>query len=63
MEDSGEAGLLRVVMISDTHNMHRRLEVPDGDILIHAGDFTMYGRSAHAADFNLWLGELPHRHK
>jgi Icc-related predicted phosphoesterase len=40
------------------------VEVPDGDILIHAGDFTMFSKSMSAiADFNTWLGELPHRHK
>jgi len=38
--------------------------VPDGDILIHAGDFTMFSKSAAAIlDFNDWLGKLPHRWK
>jgi Icc-related predicted phosphoesterase len=32
--------------------------------LLNAGDFTMFSRSMMAvADFNAWLGELPHRHK
>ena len=31
-------GTVRVVGISDTHTMHRSLAIPDGDILIHAGD-------------------------
>jgi Icc-related predicted phosphoesterase len=52
---------LTVVMISDTHDMHREVDVPPGDILIHAGDFTMDSRSAdRLIDFNDWLGELPH---
>jgi 3',5'-cyclic AMP phosphodiesterase CpdA len=50
-------------MISDTHNDHRSLNVPDGDILIHGGDYTCYGNIAHAKDFNEWIGELPHRYK
>ena len=50
-------------MISDTHNDHRSLKVPDGDVLIHAGDFTSFGRKSHAEDFNKWLGELPHKTK
>ena len=51
-------------LISDTHELHRGWEVPNGDILIHAGDFSMFSRSPHAiADFNFWLGELPHPHK
>jgi predicted phosphohydrolase len=55
---------LRVVLLSDTHELHREVEVPDGDILIHAGDFTMFSKSMSAiADFNTWLGELPHRQK
>src|ERR1700684_441941 len=55
---------LRLVLISDTHQLHRELEVPDGDILIHAGDFTMFGRTkAEITDFAGWLGGLPHRYK
>ena len=53
---------LVIVMISDTHGMHREIEVPPGDLLIHAGDITMDSRSAEKLiDFNDWLGELPHR--
>lgn len=38
--------------------------MPPGDILIHAGDFSMMSRSIAAIrDFNDWLGELPHRHR
>ena len=55
---------LRLVLISDTHQLHREIEVPDGDIFIHAGDFTMSSESMEAvADFNDWLGGLPHRYK
>lgn len=55
---------LRVVCISDTHELHRELSVPFGDLLIHAGDFTFFGKGTRAIkDFNDWLGELPHRHK
>ena len=44
---------LRIVCISDTHNNHRLLKtIPDGDILIHAGDFTKFSDIAHASDFN-----------
>jgi Icc-related predicted phosphoesterase len=55
---------LTLVLLSDTHELHRDVEVPDGDILIHAGDFTMFSRSLRAIeDFNVWLGDLPHPHK
>jgi Icc-related predicted phosphoesterase len=54
---------LVIVMISDSHDMHREVDVPPGDLLIHAGDFTMDSRSAEKLiDFNEWLGELPHRY-
>lgn len=53
-----------IICISDTHELHREVSVPDGDILIHAGDFTMFSKRESAIrDFNDWLGELPHRHK
>jgi Icc-related predicted phosphoesterase len=55
---------MRVVCISDTHELHRELNVPPGDLLLHAGDFTFFGRDKQAIlDFNEWLGELPHPHK
>src|SRR5208282_5143989 len=55
---------MRIVCISDTHGLHRQLNVPNGDILIHAGDFTSYSDPhSSVSDFNAWLGELPHRHK
>lgn len=54
---------LKVVMVSDTHNKHRDVEVPEGDILIHAGDFTRYGKIEDAIDTNEWLGTLTHKHK
>ena len=38
----------RIVCVSDTHSMtsHMGRSVPDGDILIHAGDFTRCGHLA-----------------
>ena len=54
---------IRLVAISDTHGLHRQLTIPDGDILIHAGDMTGHGQVEQVADFNAWLGTLPHRYK
>lgn len=31
---------MRVVCVSDTHGAHEQLDVPDGDVFIHAGDFS-----------------------
>jgi Icc-related predicted phosphoesterase len=56
--------LLRIVCISDTHGQHTKLSVPDGDVLIHAGDFTAFGeRPKEIIDFNQWAGKQPHQHK
>jgi predicted phosphohydrolase len=55
---------IRIVCISDTHGQHAKLNVPDGDILIHAGDFAAFGDTPiEIIDFNQWLGTLPHRYK
>jgi Icc-related predicted phosphoesterase len=57
-------GTMVLVLFGDTHELHREVEIPAGDILICVGDFTMFSRSLSAIeDFNEWLGELPHRHK
>jgi len=64
--DSDERGsALRFVCISDTHGMHRELNglVPDGDVLVHAGDFTNTGETEQVQDFHDWLSGLPHRWK
>jgi predicted phosphohydrolase len=53
-------GRIRIIAISDTHSLHRGISVPDGDILIHAGDATMMGRTNEIVEFNRWLGTLPH---
>ncbi len=55
---------MRIVVISDTHGLHRKLTIPECGTLIHAGDFTFYA-TEHSMlyDFNQWLSELPHRHK
>jgi predicted phosphohydrolase len=55
---------VHIVLLSDTHELHREVNVPPGDLLIHAGDFTMFSKNPSAiSDFNDWLGELPHPSK
>jgi len=54
---------MKLVLISDTHGKHRELQLPQGDILIHAGDFSMIGEEETVKDFNLWLGEQSFKHK
>lgn len=56
-------GVMRLVLISDTHCQHRRLTVPEGDVLVHAGDFCSSGKASQARAFADWLEAQPHRHK
>jgi Icc-related predicted phosphoesterase len=50
----------KYVLISDTHGFHRdpHLEIPDCDVLIHAGDLTMAGEIDVLNDVNNWFNEL-----
>ena len=54
---------MKIVCISDTHNYHHDVDVPDGDVLIHAGDFTLTGSLGEVVEFNEWLGTLDHTYK
>lgn len=53
---------MKIICISDTHLRHS-VEVPDGDLLIHAGDGTVRGTAQEVDTFAQWFGGLPHAHK
>lgn len=54
---------MNIVCVSDTHGQHHSIDVPLGDILIHAGDITRVGALHEIEDFLLWFSELPHQYK
>lgn len=54
---------MRIVLVSDTHGLHTSIRIPDGDILIHAGDLTSSGEVREVTAVASWLASLPHRHK
>lgn len=57
-------GNKRIVILSDTHSLHDRLgPIPEGDILIHAGDFSNVGSLGDCEGFGQFLASLPHPHK
>ena len=58
-----QSNLIKFVIISDTHGQHHDLHLPEGDILIHAGDFCHYGGTDYLYDFLGWFGELDYEHK
>lgn len=55
---------MKILHLSDTHGSHRRLrDLPEVDIIVHSGDFTMNGSESEAIDFMNWYCELPYSHK
>ncbi|XP_028411403.1 metallophosphoesterase domain-containing protein 1-like [Dendronephthya gigantea] len=58
-------GHIRVVCVSDTHGMREGVleNLPQGDILIHAGDFTRRGEIREVESFNEFLGSLKYPYK
>ncbi|KAK1235940.1 hypothetical protein PQX77_000806, partial [Marasmius sp. AFHP31] len=62
--DKIDAGCVRVVCISDTHNSHlSQPPLPSGDILIHSGDLTQSGSRQELEGALSWLNSQPHPHK
>jgi len=53
---------MRMICMSDTHNKKPR-QVPDGDVLVHAGDATIMGSLGEIRTFAKWFGALPHANK
>ena len=51
----------RIVLLADTHRQHRKLTIPECDLLIHAGDFCSFEKNDEAvlADAEEWFAELP----
>lgn len=41
---------IKVVHISDTHNLHRNLRLPEGDLLLHTGDIVANYREKYEID-------------
>lgn len=54
---------MKLVLISDTHNQHNAITLPEGDILVHAGDATMIGTHDELESFITWFAKQPHKHK
>lgn len=54
----------KIVFMADTHTYHHHIpDVPDGDILVHCGDFTLSGTLKEAYDFAEWFKKQPHPYK
>lgn len=53
---------MKIVTIADTHGQHWRLvkrgKIPEGDIIIHAGDVSSHGKFENVEEFFKWYGDL-----
>lgn len=54
---------MKIVAISDTHQLHDKVVIPDGDVLVHAGDFTNQGTDGALIKFLTWFSSQPHPYK
>lgn len=54
---------MRLVCISDTHGDHEHVNLPVGDVLIHAGDVTGHGTEAETRSFFNWMSAQSFKHK
>lgn len=54
---------MKIICFADSHGLHDAVDIPDGDILLFAGDMSRLGRERTIRKFNDFLGQLPHLHK
>ena len=54
---------MKLVCLADTHNKHDQIVIPDGDVLIHAGDCTDGGSKQESKAFLEWFSLQKHKHK
>lgn len=55
--------MLKLVFISDTHGLHHQLQLPQGDVILHAGDVSSRGTEKEIIEFLEWFGKLDYQHK
>lgn len=55
--------MTRIVALSDTHNRHNQLVIPECDILIHAGDESFRGLKSETENFAKWFNKQPATYK
>lgn len=55
---------MKVCAISDLHKCHREVTIPPADLLLVAGDISLFSqRPSMIDDFNAWLAEQPVRYR
>lgn len=51
--------MYKIVCISDVHGKWNKLEIPECDLLISAGDYSFIGETHLVKDFHKWLNKQP----
>ena len=55
---------MRILHLSDTHNLHRDLkDLPKADMIIHSGDISFSGEGKEVMDFIDWFTNLDYKYK
>lgn len=54
---------MKIVAISDTHNKHNQINLPEGDVLIISGDVTGRGKLHEIGSFFTWLNVQDFKYK
>jgi len=59
---------MKIVAFADSHGRHKKIKklpggMPEGDVLVVAGDFSPKGEIEMVHSFANWLGKLPHKEK
>ena len=54
---------MKLVIISDSHNLHDELNLPSGDVLIHCGDYSYSGQDNEVISFLTWMQEQTKKYR
>lgn len=54
---------MKITCISDTHQHHKKVIVPQSDVVVHAGDFTYRGELKEVISFLDWYQKVPAEYK
>lgn len=54
---------MKIVVFSDTHGLHNAVHIPDGDMLIFAGDMCNHGTLHEVIQFDQLLAQCDHPYK
>lgn len=54
---------MKIVTLSDVHNQYKKVEIPEADVILFAGDLTSHGSKDEVKKFASWCKNLPYKHK